>query len=243
MGKMNFRRSWLNFLVAFQKQLIQIRRQGRNLLRSGRPFLAPRYWIIYLCAFGAGFFLWGPTHGLQKIQTWQAARIKQNAKLSVAALQQEVARLQKELQLQQRPQPGAKFDPQSFSRPALGQVIQKFDWVSDDHAWRLHPGVDLAVPEGTSVMAAAEGMVTAVTKTGSGTYAVTLDHGNDWESVYSNLSKAMVHEGEKVIKGVVVGTSGPKGCYQPQPAFHFGLYHEKQPVDPGKIVDGLESPQ
>jgi murein DD-endopeptidase MepM/ murein hydrolase activator NlpD len=237
--RMNFRRGWLNLLVSVQKWLMQIRRKGRALLRSARPFLAPRFWIIYLCAFAAGFYLWGPAQGLRKIQTWRANMAQSTDRSSVDTLQKEVERLKKELKLQQRPQTGARFQPENFSRPALGQVIQGFDWVSADHAWRLHSGVDLAVPEGTSVMAAAEGTVAAVTKTAGGTYSVTLSHGNDWESVYSGLGSVLVHEGEKVIKGVVLGTSGRSGCYSEQPSFHFGLYHEKQPVDPAKIIGGL----
>ena len=235
----NFRRRWLNGMVLAQKQWIQFKKMTRKSIDYLRPFLAPRYWLIYLSAFALGFYLWGPAHGLKQISSWQAKQFHLTEKPTVQTLQQELERLKKELKLQEQPQPRSAFNPDNFSRPALGQIIQGFEWVANDKSWRLHAGVDIGIPEGTSVMAAAEGVVTAVTKTGSGNYSVTLSHGNDWESTYSNLSSATVREGEKVIKGLVIGTSGPAGADLSQPAFRFGIYHEKQPVDPCKIVDGL----
>jgi murein DD-endopeptidase MepM/ murein hydrolase activator NlpD len=235
----NFRRKWLNGLVIAQKQWIQMKKATRRTFDYFRPFLAPRYWVIYLVAFALGFYLWGPAHGLKQLSSWQMKRLHQTDKPTVQTLQHELERLKKELKLQQQPQPRSAFNPDNFSRPALGQIIQGFEWVATDKSWRLHAGVDIGVPEGTSVMAAAEGVVTTVTKTGSGNYSITLSHGNEWESAYANLSSATVHEGEQVIKGLVIGTSGPAGTDFKQPAFRFGIYHEKQPLDPCKIVDGL----
>ena len=240
MGNFNFRRGWLNFLVAAQKRLLVVKKAGRIVLKNALVFLAPQYWLVYGLSFALGFYLWGPAHGIQKIRAWSNAGINRTEdKPTVETLQKELERLKRQLKMAEKPAPGTPFNPANFSRPAIGQIIQGFQWVANDRSWRLHPGVDIGIPEGSSVMAAAEGIVTAVSKTEKG-YVVTLNHGNDWESVYGDLSAATVQEGQKLIKGVIVGTSGPAGCDTKQPAFHFGLYHEKQPVDPAKIIDGLD---
>ncbi len=239
MSKHNIRRGWLNFLVAAQKRLIMAKKAGHALVKTGRPYLAPKYWAIYLLAFALGFYLWGPARGIERVRAWKPAFPERSEKPTVETLQQEIDRLKRELKLQAQKEPGTPFNPSSFSRPALGRVIQAYEWTMVDNSWRLHSGVDIGVPAGSNVMAAAEGTVSAVAKTGVG-YSVTVSHGNDWESIYSNLGTVSAQEGQKVIKGVVLGTSGPAGCKAGEPSFHFGLYHDKQPVDPARIIEGLE---
>ena len=68
---------------------------------------------------------------------------------------------------------------------------------------------------------------------------VAISHGDGWKSTYSNLAKVMVINGEPLIKGVIIGTTGNKGCDPLAPCFHFALYHDQQPVNPEKIIDGL----
>ncbi|HYH02605.1 MAG TPA: M23 family metallopeptidase [Bacillota bacterium] len=209
-----------------------------NLVQYGKP----RYWLIYIVAFGLGFYLFGPAHGWQNMQ--RNSRLRHQATVkpdSIATLQQEVAILKKNLQqLADQTEKKTQFTPELFSKPAAGKVGQGYQWVLKDKIWRLHPGVEIKLPAGSNVMAAADGTVLGSDNTEKG-FTITIDHGNGWSTIYAQLKQSMVHKGETVSKGQVIGNSGISQCVAPeQPGFHFGIYHEKEPVDPEKIISGLK---
>lgn len=233
------RANWSDY---FKRQAGVIKKSSRKLYKSARPFLTPKYWPIYLVAFGIGFYLWGPAHGLLKIQNWSHRKSDRTPNSqSIGTLQQELTRLKKEIELTRKSEP--VFDPTSFSRPALGEVIEGFEWSLSGNSWRLHPGVDLKTPAGGNVIAAAAGAVTAISKTATGCFSVTVNHGSGWESFYSNLATVQVVQGQKVIKGIIIGTSSLTGCNsnnnQKISGFHFGIYLNREPVDPQNIIAGI----
>ncbi|MDH3241688.1 MAG: M23 family metallopeptidase [Alphaproteobacteria bacterium] len=77
---------------------------------------------------------------------------------------------------------------------------------------RPHFGVDVAVPTGTPVRAAAAGVVRVAVPdmyfTGG---TVLIDHGFGLNSVYSHLSGLSVKPGQRVAKGAVIGAVGSTG--------------------------------
>lgn len=233
-------RRWLNLGVTLQKRFFMLKKTWGRIFKSARPFLGLKYWSIYLLFFGIGVYLYGPAQGLQKVRSFH---LKPKGSKMIAptleTLQREIEHLKQEIKMEQTERKTVVFTPENFSRPALGQVIQGYTWVVSGNSWRLHPGVDIGVPAGGSVMAAAEGLVSAVREIPGAGFAVTVEHGNGWESIYSNLTEPLVREGQKVIKGVLLGKSGTEGCGLKQPGFHFAIYHDHRPVDPQKIVDGL----
>lgn len=214
----------------------------KNLGSGAVQYVKPRYWPVYLVAFGLGFYLFGPAHGWERLQDGlgrpQQIRRQSGA---IVALEREVARLKADVKrLARQPETKANFAPESFGRPAAGKVVQQQQWVYENKVWRLHPGVEIALPEGSNVMAAADGTVLASTRTDAG-YSLTLAHGSEWETVYGQLDRILVKEGDRVAKGQVLGTSGVSLCVTPKrAAFHFGIYHDKAPVDPQKIISGLK---
>lgn len=217
-----------------------VKHQGKKLIDNVKPYLVPKYWAVYVLAFGLGFYLWGPGHGLQKISQWKIKQERQtNNSSTVETLRHELKRLKQQLQVEQSKKPEPSFDVHNFSRPALGQVVQGFEWTGSQKSWRLHPGVDINLPVGGNVMAAAAGTVIKVEKTTGGGFSVTLDHGNGWESVYADLTNIQVQNGQKVIKGVIIGVSCPAETHSKVSGFHFGIYHDRQPVDPKNIIEGL----
>lgn len=228
------------FQTMIRRKLKNLQKTGTTLWKNARPFLAPKYWVVYLIAFCMGLYLWGPTHGWQNFLNWQSHQTQEKSKLPTAeTLQRQLIHLKQELQTAQNVKQAPKFDPANFSRPALGQVIRGFDWVESGKSWRLHTGVDIGVSPGTNVIASAAGTVTEIKELSPEDCMVTVSHGDGWKSVYSNLAKILVIEGQSIIKGVIIGTSGNKGCDPSAPNFHFALYHDQQPVDPAKIIDGL----
>ena len=220
------------------KQKLQTNLQ--KIIDNVKPYLVPKYWPVYLLSFGLGLYLLGPSHGWQKIYRWKLrAEQQRDQNFSVETLRHELSRLKQQLQIEQSKRIEPSFDPHSFSRPALGPVIQGFEWTGFHKSWRLHPGVDISTPPGSNVMAAAAGTILKTEKNVGGNYTVTIDHGNGWESVYSDLVEIQVQDGQKVIKGVIIGTTGPDGIQSKLPGFQFGIYHDQQPVDPKNIIDGL----
>lgn len=215
----------------------------RRFFKKARPYLALKYWPIYLAAFALGFYLWGPGHGIRKIQAWSFPGVaRKTEQKSIGSLRQELTRLKRELAREKAKTSAAVFDPASFSRPALGEVIQGYDWVYSEKSWRFHPGVDIATSGNPNVLAAAAGTVVKVQKTAHGDMAVTLEHGGSWTSYYAGLSGIQVSEGQRVTKGVILGTGTNLKCLPGEAdriGFHFAIYRDGQPLDPRNIIKGL----
>lgn len=231
-----------NHLVGFQSKLAFIKKQMAQLFKNSRPYLAPKYWIIYVSAFGLGFYLWGPAHGLMNLKKWQPFQPDQSERIAtIQTLQREIEQLKKEIHLQkvQEPEKTIEFSPESFSRPAFGEIIQKFDWINENNTWKLHAGIDMETDPGSSITASAEGVVKEISESVGEGLTVTLEHGAGWESVYGNLEEVTVKKGEQVLKGTIIGTSGTHSCNSQKSGFHFGIIHNRQPVNPEKIIKGL----
>lgn len=76
-----------------------------------------------------------------------------------------------------------------------------------------HPGLDLAAPSGTPVLAAAAGVVTESrldTRTGWG-WTVVVDHGNGWRTRYSHNSENIAQVGDQVEAGQWIARVGSTG--------------------------------
>lgn len=92
-----------------------------------------------------------------------------------------------------------------FQLPVDGKILGKFGEKRPGHT---HAGIDLAVPVGTPVKAAAGGTVIEVgTLPGYGN-VVVIDHGGGTLSRYAHLSGFSVSKGQRVDQGSVIGLSG-----------------------------------
>jgi len=89
--------------------------------------------------------------------------------------------------------------------------------------WYGHPGVDIALGEGTTVYAADTGTVTYA---GWNIYGygnlIVINHGNGYETFYGHLSGFNVVPGQIVTKGQVIGSSGNTGNSS-GPHLHFEI--------------------
>ncbi len=92
-----------------------------------------------------------------------------------------------------------------------------------------HNGIDFGVPIGTSIKAAASGVVLATGNTDAtpGCYSfgkwVFLKHPNGLGTMYAHLSSIQVSNGQQVGAGQLLGFSGETG-YATGPHLHFGVY-------------------
>jgi murein DD-endopeptidase MepM/ murein hydrolase activator NlpD len=96
----------------------------------------------------------------------------------------------------------------------------------------FHAGVDIAAPFGTTVMAAAAGVVVAVghSAVGYGNYVV-IGHGGDILTLYGHLLETDVVVGNTVARGQRVGLEGSTG-WSTGPHVHFELRINDAVIDP-----------
>ena len=111
--------------------------------------------------------------------------------------------------------------------PVSGPVVSPFGY-----RWgRLHAGIDIAVPSGTPIHAAAAGtVVLAGWVSGYGNYTC-IDHGGGMATCYAHQSSYAVSQGAAVSQGQVIGYVGCTGhCFGPH--LHFEVRINGAPVDP-----------
>jgi len=111
--------------------------------------------------------------------------------------------------------------------PVSGPVVSPFGY-----RWgRLHAGIDIAVPYGTPIHAAAAGtVVLAGWVSGYGNYTC-IDHGGGMATCYAHQSSYAVSQGASVAQGQVIGYVGCTGhCFGPH--LHFEVRINGTPVDP-----------
>jgi murein DD-endopeptidase MepM/ murein hydrolase activator NlpD len=114
--------------------------------------------------------------------------------------------------------------------PVDGPVVSGFGM-----RWgRMHEGIDIAVPAGTPIRAAASGTVVLLqSEAESGGYGnfTCLDHGGGLQTCYAHQSSFAVGAGQSVSQGDVIGYVGCTGhCYGDH--LHFEVRINGAPTDP-----------
>lgn len=94
-----------------------------------------------------------------------------------------------------------------------------------------HNGVDFAVPRGTPVIATGDGRVARVAVHRYAGKYVVIDEFGPYSTRYLHLSKFLVHKGEHVKRGQIIGLSGNTGR-STGPHLHYELHIKGQPVNP-----------
>lgn len=98
----------------------------------------------------------------------------------------------------------------------------------------FHTGTDIAMPEGTPILAAADGTVEIANGTDSWGdsygYYVKLDHGSGFETLYAHCSSICVTAGQEVSQGAVIGYVGTTGNSTGN-HLHFEVRKNGQRVD------------
>jgi murein DD-endopeptidase MepM/ murein hydrolase activator NlpD len=98
-----------------------------------------------------------------------------------------------------------------------------------------HPGIDIAVPEGTPVRAAGGGLVPAAGIDPAYGLFVLLRHAGGYETMYAHASRLLVREGDSVQAGQVIALSGSSGR-STAPHLHFEIRRRGRSLDPLTVV-------
>ncbi len=90
---------------------------------------------------------------------------------------------------------------------------------------KFHNGIDFGISIGTPIIAAADGVITAIGNNGRLQYGkwVLIKHGNNLSTLYAHMSRQIVTEDKVVKRGDVIGYSGNTG-YATGPHLHFSVY-------------------
>ncbi|MBX7115687.1 MAG: M23 family metallopeptidase [Myxococcaceae bacterium] len=96
---------------------------------------------------------------------------------------------------------------------------------------QLHTGVDLAVPEGTVVRAAKDGVVTRASYDRLNGHLVIVDHGRGVTTAYCHNARLEVTVGQHVRAGDRIAESGSTGR-STGPHLHYQLELGQRPVNP-----------
>ncbi len=118
--------------------------------------------------------------------------------------------------------------------PVDGPVVSGFGPRTINGSYEYHPGIDIAVPSGTPIRAAAAGTVIFTEpESSSGGYGnyTCIDHGGGLSTCYAHQESFAVSAGQQVSQGQVIGYSDCTGyCFGPH--VHFEVRIDGEVTDP-----------
>jgi murein DD-endopeptidase MepM/ murein hydrolase activator NlpD len=123
----------------------------------------------------------------------------------------------------------------SFRWPVKGRIIAGFGPRPNG---AQNDGINLAVPEGTPIKAADDGIVAYAGNELKG-YGnlVLIRHASGFVSAYANASELLVKRGDTIKRGQVIAHAGQTGNVT-SPQLHFEIRKGSTPVDPTKYLGG-----
>jgi murein DD-endopeptidase MepM/ murein hydrolase activator NlpD len=123
--------------------------------------------------------------------------------------------------------PSSAPSASGFIWPVSGPVTSPFGM-----RWgRMHTGIDIGVPYGTPIHAAASGQVIYAGWMDGYGNLVFIDHGRGISTGYAHQSSIAVSNGQSVTQGQLIGYVGCTGhCFGPH--LHFEVRVNGTPVDP-----------
>jgi murein DD-endopeptidase MepM/ murein hydrolase activator NlpD len=116
-----------------------------------------------------------------------------------------------------------------FRWPAKGRIVAGFG-RRPDHTH--NDGINILVPQGSSVLAAESGTVAYAGSELKG-YGnlILIRHEGNWISAYAHNESLLVRRGDHVERGQEIAKAGKTGAVD-QPQLHFELRQGSKPVDP-----------
>ena len=125
----------------------------------------------------------------------------------------------------------------AFIWPIQGRISSYFGWRNDPYTGNsdFHKGLDIAVPLGKEIRAAASGEVVKSGWMSGFGKTIVIDHGEGVETIYAHNSKNYVSLGENVNTGQIIGRAGSTGKSTGS-HLHFGVLVDDKAVNPTKYL-------
>jgi murein DD-endopeptidase MepM/ murein hydrolase activator NlpD len=113
-----------------------------------------------------------------------------------------------------------------------GFVTQVLEQAQDG----THPGIDIAVAQGSYIRASGAGVVLEAGADSVYGLYVLIEHGNSgYQTMYGHASRLFVEPGDEVLQNEVIALSGNTGR-STAPHLHFEILQDMMPIDPFTLV-------
>ncbi|MGB7259214.1 MAG: M23 family metallopeptidase [Pseudolabrys sp.] len=196
-------------------------------LKPGQRLVIPRYTVASFEAHAAA------AHPEMMKPAPRATEHKPPKVETVASVPAQTARMAKPEAVEaESPVKSASAMP-SFRWPVRGRIISAFGAKPNG---QQNDGINLAVPEGTPIKAAEDGVVAYAGNELKG-YGnlVLIRHSNGYVSAYANASELLVKRGDSVKRGQTIAHAGQTGNVS-SPQLHFEIRKGSVPVDPAQFL-------
>ncbi|MDI3546546.1 MAG: hypothetical protein PWR10_198 [Halanaerobiales bacterium] len=121
--------------------------------------------------------------------------------------------------------------------PVLGRISSGYGYRTNpiNKTREFHEGIDIAVPLGTKIRAAAGGTVVQSGWVKGYGKAIVIDHGEGVRTLYAHNSRLLVRAGTRVELGQVIALAGSTGLSTGS-HLHFSIYVNGKSVDPMRYL-------
>jgi murein DD-endopeptidase MepM/ murein hydrolase activator NlpD len=128
--------------------------------------------------------------------------------------------------------------------PAIRPLKKGDGWVASRFGYRkspftgrkqFHPGLDIAAPKGTPILATADGVVSFAKKKGLMGNMLVINHGYGMVTRYGHIDKFIKKRGDKVKRGEVIATVGNTGR-STGPHVHYEVRLNGVNINPVKYI-------
>ena len=141
--------------------------------------------------------------------------------------------------------PATQKDALKTAYPLEGQTVAVYamdalTYNQTTRDWRTHDGLDIGAEAGTTVCAAAEGMVYTVFEDDTMGTTVVIRHQDGYVTEYSSLGQeVLVKPGEQVSMGQAIGTVGTSALLETALGshVHFSVSRDGESVDPVEFLN------
>lgn len=129
-----------------------------------------------------------------------------------------------------------------------GEIIKDYSATSLKYnatlkQWEAHKAVDIKAADDANVLACYDGTVVSVKNSYLTGTVITIKHNNSLQTVYGSLDEnVLVKEGDKVVKGQVIGkvSSSAKNESADGNHLHFEVLQDNKKVDPNLFLTTSE---
>jgi len=121
--------------------------------------------------------------------------------------------------------------------PLNGNITSRYGKRKDPFNKKsaFHTGIDIRGKKGEKIYATADGVVLKSFRNGGYGNYITIDHGNGYTTAYAHLHKYLVHKGDRVTRGQVIGLVGNTGR-STGPHLHYEIALNNNTINPHNFM-------